>query len=125
MDRVLPRNRGVQQLVAEQPALVTPDRQLEDFEALYTRTFPRVYAYAASLLRDTPGDLIIDMNEGRQRVETRFEVLIEELDCNPNRLRGWAFATAVDQAVWCAENGDHANAAAIVETARMIRALEV
>src|SRR5438093_5346153 len=52
MDRVLPRNRGVQQLVAEQPALVTPDRQLEDFEALYTRTFPRVYAYAASLLRD-------------------------------------------------------------------------
>ena len=52
-------------------------------------------------------------------------MLIEELSCNPTRLRGWAFATAVDQAVWCAENGDHAKGAALVEVARMIRALEV
>jgi streptomycin 6-kinase len=80
---------------------------------------------AASLLRDTPGDLIVDMNDGRQRVKTRFEVLIDELGCNANRLKGWAFATGVDQAVWCAENGDHATAAAIIETARMIRALEL
>ena len=36
----------------EQPPLVAADGRVEDFEALYRRTFPRVYAYAASLLRD-------------------------------------------------------------------------
>ncbi len=80
---------------------------------------------AASLMRDTPRDLIVDVDRGRDRVKTRFGVLIDELGCNPTRLKGWAFATAVDQAVWCAENGDHATGAALVETARMIRALEV
>jgi RNA polymerase sigma-70 factor (ECF subfamily) len=52
MDRVEPRSTGVQQVVAEQVPLVAADSQVEDFEALYRRTFPRVYAYAASLLRD-------------------------------------------------------------------------
>ena len=36
----------------EQPPPLAADRRVEDFEALYRRTFPRVYAYAASLLRD-------------------------------------------------------------------------
>jgi streptomycin 6-kinase len=80
---------------------------------------------ASSLLRDAPGELILDLNEGHRRVQTRFEVLIDELGCNPTRLQGWAFATAMDQAVWFAENGDQAAGATIVETARMIRALEV
>jgi hypothetical protein len=31
----------------------------------------------------------------------------------------------MDQAVWCGENGDQTTGATIVETARMIRALEV
>jgi streptomycin 6-kinase len=79
---------------------------------------------AASLLRDTPMQLLNDVNEGRVRVRERFDILIGELGCNPNRLRDWAFATAVDQGVWCAENGDHGTATALVETARMIRALE-
>ena len=52
MDRVEPRSTGVQQVVAEQVPLRAADRPVEDFEALYRRTFPRVYAYAASLLRD-------------------------------------------------------------------------
>jgi streptomycin 6-kinase len=79
---------------------------------------------AASLLRDTPMQLLNDVNEGRARVRERFDILIGELGCNPNRLRDWAFASAVDQGVWCAENGDHGTATALVETARMIRALE-
>ena len=78
----------------------------------------------ASLLRDMPMQLLNDVNEGRARVRERSDILIEELGCNPNRLRDWAFATAVDQGVWCAENGDHGTATALVETARMIRALE-
>ena len=52
MDGVRARNTDVQQVVAEQPAIVADDREVEDFDALYRRTFPRVYAYAASLLRD-------------------------------------------------------------------------
>ena len=52
MDRVEPRSTDVQQVVAEQPPLMAADREVEDFDALYRRTFPRVYAYAASLLRD-------------------------------------------------------------------------
>ena len=39
-------------MVAEEPPLVAADPPAEDFESLYRRTFPRVYAYAASLLRD-------------------------------------------------------------------------
>jgi streptomycin 6-kinase len=79
----------------------------------------------ASLLRDTPKDLIADVNEGRRRVQERFQTLITELGCNATRLKNWAFATAVDQAVWYAENGDQADGAALVETARLIRGLEV
>ena len=78
----------------------------------------------ASLVRDAPMSLLNDVTEGRRRVRDRFELLVDELGCNPSRLKGWAFATAVDQGVWCAENGDHGDATALVETARMIRALD-
>jgi RNA polymerase sigma-70 factor (ECF subfamily) len=42
----------VEQLIVEPAPLMTAEGQVEDFEALYRRTLPRVYAYAASLLRD-------------------------------------------------------------------------
>ena len=79
----------------------------------------------ASLLRDTPEELIVDIDGGRQRVRLRFEVLTEQLRCNPGRVRGWAFATSIDHAVWCCEQGDQALGATVVEVARMIRALDV
>jgi len=80
---------------------------------------------AASLLRDAPEELIVDVDGGRKRVRLRFEVLTEQLRCNPGRVRGWAFATSIDQAVWCCEQGDQALGATVVEVARMIRALDV
>ena len=80
---------------------------------------------AASLLRDTPEELIVDVDGGRQRVRLRFEVLTERLRCNPGRIRGWAFATSIDHAVWCCEQGDQALGATVAEVARMIRALDV
>ena|SRR5207248_1528691 len=52
MDPGVRRNTGVEQVVAERPRLIAADPPLEDFEALYRRTLPRVYAYVASLLRD-------------------------------------------------------------------------
>jgi streptomycin 6-kinase len=80
---------------------------------------------AASLLRDAPEELIVDVDGGRKRVRLRFEVLTERLRCNPGRVRGWAFATSIDHAVWCCEQGDQALGATVVEVARMIRALDV
>jgi len=43
------RSSGVSEAVVEPIALVAPE---EGFESLYQRTFPRVYAYVASMLRD-------------------------------------------------------------------------
>jgi streptomycin 6-kinase len=80
---------------------------------------------AASLLRDAPEELIVDVDGGRKRVRLRFEVLTEQLRCNPRRVQGWAFATSMDHAVWCCEQGDHAMGATVVEVARMIRSLDV
>src|SRR5436190_6935503 len=52
MDPAVRRSTVVEQAVAEQPPLIAADRPLEDFEAVYRRTAPRVYAYVASVLRD-------------------------------------------------------------------------
>jgi RNA polymerase sigma factor (sigma-70 family) len=47
------RIEGVNDAVAEPlPALAGAGKATEGFEALYRRTFPKVYAYVASLLRD-------------------------------------------------------------------------
>jgi RNA polymerase sigma-70 factor (ECF subfamily) len=52
MNRQKRRSTGVDQVIAEPAPLTAASDQIEDFDALYRRTFPRVYAYAASLLRD-------------------------------------------------------------------------
>jgi RNA polymerase sigma-70 factor (ECF subfamily) len=53
MNRLVTRIKRVSESVVEPlPALVTDDQGSETFEALYRRTFPRVYAYVASLLQD-------------------------------------------------------------------------
>jgi RNA polymerase sigma-70 factor, ECF subfamily len=48
------RSTGVSETVAEQPVSIglRGRSEAETFEQLYKRTFPRVYAYVASLLRD-------------------------------------------------------------------------
>src|SRR3954470_12191922 len=53
MNRVVARIKRVSESAVEPlPALVADERTSETFEALYRRTFPRVYAYVASLLQD-------------------------------------------------------------------------
>ena len=52
MDRPERRSTEVQEAALEQPPLMTADSAADDFDALYRRTFPHVYAYVASLLRD-------------------------------------------------------------------------
>jgi RNA polymerase sigma factor (sigma-70 family) len=50
MNPRLARNRGVNEALVERMPVAATDT--ETFAALYERTFPRVYAYVASLLRD-------------------------------------------------------------------------
>jgi RNA polymerase sigma factor (sigma-70 family) len=50
MNPRLARSRGVNEVLVERMAVAATDT--ETFAALYERTFPRVYAYVASLLRD-------------------------------------------------------------------------
>src|SRR5688500_9116189 len=51
MNWTRPRSRGVNEAVAERMP-VGARTDTETFTALYERTFPRVYSYVASLLRD-------------------------------------------------------------------------
>ena len=53
MNQRLVRNRGVNEALVERMPVTATDT--ETFAALYERTFPRVYAYVASLLRDRAG----------------------------------------------------------------------
>src|SRR4051794_36679696 len=54
MDQPPTRRHGVNEAIAEPIVTVTSEQRTasEQFEALYRRTFPRVYAYIASMLRD-------------------------------------------------------------------------
>ena len=52
MDSPPPRSRGVNAALSQPLTAAAPPREAESFEELYERTFPRVYAYVAALLRD-------------------------------------------------------------------------
>ena len=53
MDRSRDRSKGVNDAIAERvPGLTSESRAAESFASLYERTFPKVYAYVSSLLRD-------------------------------------------------------------------------
>ena len=53
MDRSRDRSRGVNDAIAERvPGIASDVRAAESFASLYERTFPKVYAYVSSLLRD-------------------------------------------------------------------------
>jgi RNA polymerase sigma-70 factor (ECF subfamily) len=54
MSSTLRRSRGVGEAVI-QPVTLMPATRTEGFAELYERTFPRVYAYVASMLRDRAG----------------------------------------------------------------------
>lgn len=52
MDRPPGRSQGVNEAIAERVPTLAEDNPVETFTSLYERSFPRVYAYVASLLRD-------------------------------------------------------------------------
>ncbi|MEP6758402.1 MAG: aminoglycoside phosphotransferase family protein [Actinomycetota bacterium] len=79
----------------------------------------------ASLLRDTPADLVADPVAGRQLLQGRLDQLTDQLDVEPSRVKGWAFAVAVDTGLVAYEGGDPNGGDLMLEVARLCQSLTV
>jgi streptomycin 6-kinase len=77
----------------------------------------------AALLRDGPGDLVRDPAAGRQRLQGRLEQLTDLLDVRASRVRGWAFAVAIDTGLYAYETGDIDGGDLMIEIARLCQSL--
>jgi streptomycin 6-kinase len=77
----------------------------------------------AALLRDGPGDLVRDPAAGRQRLQGRLEQLTDLLDVRASRVRGWAFAVAIDTGLYAYETGDIDGGDLMIEVARLCQSL--
>jgi streptomycin 6-kinase len=77
----------------------------------------------AALLRDGPGELVRDPAAGRQRLQGRLEQLTDLLDVRASRVRGWAFAVAVDTGLYAYETGDIDGGDLMIEVARLCQSL--
>jgi streptomycin 6-kinase len=80
---------------------------------------------AGSLLRDGPGDLVRDSSAGQQRLQGRLEQLTDLLGLRAGRIRGWAFAVAVDTGLFAYESGDPDGGDLMLEVARLCQTLTV
>ena len=80
---------------------------------------------AASLLRDKPGELVEDPTAGREQLQARLDQLTDQLDVPRSRVKGWAFAVAVDTGLLAYEQGDPAGGDLMLEVARLCQSLTV
>jgi streptomycin 6-kinase len=78
---------------------------------------------AGSLLRDRPGELVLDFAAGRALMQSRLEQLTDLLDVSASRVKGWAFAVSVDTGLLAYEAGDTAGGDLMIELARLCQAL--
>ena len=79
----------------------------------------------ASLLRDKPGDLVEDPVAGREQLQARLDQLTDQLDVPPSRVKGWAFAVAVDTGLLAYEQSDPDGGDLMLEVARLCQSLTV
>lgn len=77
----------------------------------------------AALLRDGPGDLVRDPAAGRQRLQGRLEQLTDLLHVRASRVRGWAFAVAIDTGLYAYETGDVDGGDLMIEVAKLCQSL--
>jgi streptomycin 6-kinase len=77
----------------------------------------------AALLRDGPAELVRDPAAGRQRLQGRLEQLTDLLDVRASRVRGWAFAVAIDTGLYAYETGDIDGGDLMIEVARLCQSL--
>ena len=73
----------------------------------------------ASLVRDRPEELIVDLVAGRAALQGRFDQLTDLLDANRSRVKGWSFAVAVDVGLLAFESGDVDGGEMMISVARM------
>jgi streptomycin 6-kinase len=79
---------------------------------------------AASLLRDRPHELVDDPVAGTQMLQSRLDQLTDLLDVGPSRVKGWAYAVAVDMGLLAYETGDTDGGNLMIEVARMCQSLK-
>ena len=77
----------------------------------------------ASLLRDRPEELVADTVAGRQILQSRLEQLTDLLDVSASRVKGWAFAVAVDIGLVAFEAGDATGGELMTDVARLCQSL--
>ena len=77
----------------------------------------------ASLLRDGPGELVRDPAAGRQRLQARLDQLTDLLEVRASRVRGWAFAVAIDTGLYAYETGDVDGGDLMIEVAKLCQSL--
>jgi streptomycin 6-kinase len=78
---------------------------------------------ATALLTDGADRLAADVDVGRERVGHRFDLLSSRLNCDRERLKGWAIGITVDDALWWFEAGDRDAGIDRVAVARMLQDL--
>lgn len=78
----------------------------------------------AALLRDRPAELVRDPAAGTQRLQGRLDQLTDLLDVRAGRVRGWAFAVAVDTGLFAYESGDTDGGDLMLEVARLCQLLK-
>jgi streptomycin 6-kinase len=77
----------------------------------------------ASLVRDGPGELVRDPAAGRQRLQARLDQLTDLLEVRASRVRGWAFAVAIDTGLYAYETGDIDGGDLMIEVAKLCQSL--
>ena len=77
----------------------------------------------AALLRDGPGELVRDPGAGRQKLQGRLDQLTDLLDVRASRVRGWAFAVAIDTGLYAYETGDVDGGDLMIEVAKLCQSL--
>jgi streptomycin 6-kinase len=78
---------------------------------------------AGSLLRDRPAEIVADTTAGRALLQSRLEQLTDLLDVSASRVKGWAFAVAVDMGLLAYEAGDTAGGELMIDVARLCQSL--
>jgi streptomycin 6-kinase len=78
---------------------------------------------AAALLRDVPADVVADTAGCRQLLQSRLDHLTDLLDVGASRVKGWAFAVAVDMGLLAYEGGDVPGGDLMTEIGRLCQSL--
>ncbi len=76
-----------------------------------------------ALLRDEPADLMEDPSAGSHLLQARLDQLTDLLDVSPSRVKGWAFAVAIDLALVAYEGGNPSGGDLLVDVGKLCQNL--